>query len=265
MTYEDINDRIYLREGVINMIERRISSKELKEMVVLKRDIKTKIPKVLMKDGIIYKLEPTHIASRLKPLFEVFNEIHELSDCIFPEGVLYIDSKEFGYTTKYLDGYKNISNRLKKDKMSLEWKKAIIYKIIKLIKNLHLNGLVHNDLHGSNILNINADIKLIDFDQIKIKKLESNYMYMAWLKMEINYLNLLILSVLYEVNLSYINNETQQMIIEELEISREFKEYLNNCLLYKENAISNNLEQYVNSITKRDIVNGKNLVKSLKI
>lgn len=245
--------------------DRRITDKELNDMLILKRDVNTKLPKVLLKNGTIYKIEPTHVASRMKSYFEILSEIEELDDCIFPKEILYINSKEIGYTTRCFSEYKNIDTKLKKNKFSLEWKKAVIYKIIDIIKKLHFNGVVHNDLHCSNILNASSNIKIIDFDQLKISGVESNYMYMAWLKREINYLNLLIISILYEKNLSYISLEEQKLLVEGLNISMEFKEYLNNCADLKEEQIGMDLEQYVKSVTRKDILDGKNLVNSLKL
>ena len=43
--------------------KRFITRKDLENMTVLKRNSSTKLPVVLTKDGIIYKLEPTHIRS----------------------------------------------------------------------------------------------------------------------------------------------------------------------------------------------------------
>lgn len=245
--------------------EKRITDKDLNEMLILKRDIKTKVPKVLMKDSIVYKIESAHVVSRMKTFFEILSEIKELNNCIFPKEILYVNSKEIGYTTKYFSEYKNIDVRLKKNRFSLELKKIIIYKIIDIIKKLHLNGVVHNDLHCSNVLSELSNIKIIDFDRLKIRGVESNYMYMAWLKREVNCLNLLIMSILYETNLSHISLEEQKLLVEGLNVSREFKEYLNNCVDLKEEKISSDLNQYVKNITRIDILDGKNLVKSLKL
>ena len=55
--------------------ERFITSKNLENMTVLKRNSSTKIPVVLTKDGIIYKLEPTHVVSRFKEYFEILKSM----------------------------------------------------------------------------------------------------------------------------------------------------------------------------------------------
>ena len=183
--------------------ERFITSKNLENMTVLKRNSSTKIPVVLTKDGIIYKLEPTHIVSRFKEYFEILKSMEELSDCVFADEILYLDLKEYGYTTRYLDEYKNVNRIITKESLSIEYKKMIIYKIIQIIKNLHKNGVIHNDLQLFNILISNTDIKLIDFDQLIIKGNILDNMYKKRVKGEIQYLNLLILSILYEKNLSY--------------------------------------------------------------
>lgn len=245
--------------------ERFITRKDLENMTVLKRNSSTKIPVVLTKDGIIYKLEPTHVVSRFKEYFEILKSMEELSDCVFADEILYLDSKECGYTTRYLDKYTNVKRKITKESLSIEYKKIIIYKIIQLIKKLHENGVIHNDLHWLNILISNTDIKLIDFDRLIISGNISDTMYKARIKGEIQYLNLLILSILYEKNLSHMSLEEQRIFVNELSVNSEFKEYLNNCLSFNEKQIGEDLPSYVKSVTKKDIVQGKNLVKSLKL
>lgn len=245
--------------------ERFISRKDLENMTVLKRNSSTKIPVVLTKDGIIYKLEPTHVVSRFKEYFEILKSMEELSDCVFVDEILYLDSKECGYTTNYLDEYKNVNRIITKESLSIEQKKMIIYKIIQTIKNLHKNGVIHNDLQLFNILVSNTDIKLIDFDQLIIKGNILDSMYKKRVKGEIQYLNLLILSILYEKNLSYKSLEEQRVLINELSVNSEFKGYLNNCLSFNEEQVGEDLQSYVKSVTKKEITQGKNLIKSLKL
>ena len=245
--------------------ERFITSKNLENMTVLKRNSSTKIPVVLTKDGIIYKLEPTHIVSRFKEYFEILKSMEELSDCVFADEILYLDLKEYGYTTRYLDEYKNVIRIITKESLSIEYKKMIIYKIIQIIKNLHKNGVIHNDLQLFNILVSNTDIKLIDFDQLIIKGNILDSMYKKRVKGEIQYLNLLILSILYDKNLSYKSLEEQRVLINELSLNSEFKEYLNNCLNFNEEQVGEDLQSYVKSVTKKEIIQGKNLIKTLKL
>ena len=245
--------------------ERFITSKNLENMTVLKRNSSTKIPVVLTKDGIIYKLEPTHIVSRFKEYFEILKSMEELSDCVFADEILYLDSKEYGYTTRYLDEYKNVNRIITKESLSIEYKKMIIYKIIQIIKNLHKNGVIHNDLQLFNILVSNTDIKLIDFDQLIIKGNILDSMYKKRVKGEIQYLNLLILSILYDKNLSYKSLEEQRVLINELSVNSEFKGYLNNCLSFNEEQVGEDLQSYVKSVTKKEIIQGKNLIKTLKL
>lgn len=245
--------------------ERFITRKDLENMTVLKRNSSTKIPVVLTKDGIIYKLEPTHVVSRFKEYFEILKSMEELSDCVFADEILYLDLKEYGYTTRYLDEYKNVNRIITKESLSIEYKKMIIYKIIQIIKNLHKNGVIHNDLQLFNILVSNTDIKLIDFDQLIIKGNILDSMYKKRVKSEIQYLNLLILSILYEKNLSYKSLEEQRVLINELSVNSEFKGYLNNCLSFNEEQVGEDLQSYVKSVTKKEIIQGKNLIKTLKL
>ena len=245
--------------------ERFITRKDLENMTVLKRNSSTKIPVVLTKDGIIYKLEPTHVVSRFKEYFEILKSMEELSDCVFADEILYLDLKEYGYTTRYLDEYKNVNRIITKESLSIEYKKMIIYKIIQIIKNLHKNGVIHNDLQLFNILVSNTDIKLIDFDQLIIKGNILDSMYKKRVKGEIQYLNLLILSILYDKNLSYKSLEEQRVLINEFSLNSEFKEYLNNCLNFNEKQVGEDLQSYVKSVTKKEIIQGKNLIKTLKL
>lgn len=245
--------------------ERFITRKDLENMTVLKRNSSTKIPVVLTKDGIIYKLEPTHVVSRFKEYFEILKSMEELSDCVFADEILYLDLKEYGYTTRYLDEYKNVNRIITKESLSIEYKKMIIYKIIQIIKKLHKNGVIHNDLQLFNILVSNTDIKLIDFDQLIIKGNILDSMYKKRVKGEIQYLNLLILSILYDKNLSYKSLEEQRVLINELSLNSEFKEYLNNCLNFNEKQVGEDLQSYVKSVTKKEIIQGKNLIKTLKL
>ena len=116
-----------------------------------------------------------------------------------------------------------------------------------------------------NILISNTDIKLIDFDQLIIKGNILDNMYKKRVKGEIQYLNLLILSILYEKNLSYKSLEEQRVLINELSLNSEFKEYLNNCLNFNEKQVGEDLQSYVKSVTKKEIIQGKNLIKTLKL
>lgn len=245
--------------------ERFISNKDLENMIILKRNPSTKLPVVLTNGGIVYKLEPTNITSRFREYFEILKSMEELHDCVFADEILYLDSKECGYTTKYLGEYKNVNRIITKESLNIECKRKIIYKIIQTIKNLHENGVIHNDLQLFNILIFNTDIKLIDFDQSIIKGTIFDSMYKKRIKCEIQYLNLLILSILYEKNLSYISLDEQKILIDELNVNSEFKEYLNNCLNFNEEQIGEDLSSYVKSITKKDINQGKNLVRTLKL
>lgn len=241
-----------------------ITIEDLNRMIVLKRD------KVWTDGKIVYKKDTTGRASRLKDYYEYFSLFPELSDCEFPNDILYIeiaknDYREFGYTENYFNDYICMGKRPGKKVLPLADKKIIIYKLIELMKKIHENEFVHNDLHISNLLRKDQNIKLIDFDLMIPKEIVVPSMYTNALISEMYYLNLLILAILFDKPMACIQQEEYKNFIDELDISLEYKKYLYNTLEFNESIIGNYPEEYIKHIRKGTIEKGKKLTNMLQI
>ena len=245
--------------GIIN-----ITKDQLDNMKVKKYDDNDN-PKIWVSDGILYKKDNHNVIKRYKEDFELFRDYKDLEKCVFPENEFFVDGKYIGYTTPYFEDYKSLCYRMYKNKYSINQKKKIMKKIVKLLIKLNENDIVHADLNTCNIICNGQDIKLIDFDRIKIREYDDEAMYMWRLKEQVNCLNICLLTVLFDTNLINIMDEEYMDFINELTITDEFKRYLLSCLILNEKEISKELLNYIDSIKRRDIVKGKELVKSLQL
>ena len=246
--------------GIIN-----ISKQDLLDMKTIKKEDNSDISKIWVKDNLLYKKDNFDTLRRFKDYFEIFNEFEELKKCVFPNNIFYVDGKYVGYTTDYFEDYKAICFRMYKNKYDLNKKKKIMKKIVKLLSDMHELGIVHGDLHTANVICNKKDIKMIDFEKIRIRELEDEPIFVKKRLEDIYYLNLMILSILFDVNMSYVMNSEYVEFIDQMNFSKELKQYLINCTLYKEKYISPELNKYIDSIKRKDIVDGKKLVKSLQL
>ena len=245
--------------GVIYLTQKQFDSMKIK-----KYD-KYDNPKIWISEGTLYKKDDFDLIKRYKNYFELFREIEELKNCVFPENMFLVDGKYKGYTTEYFEDYKSINFRMYKNKYSINDKKKIMKKIVKLLRKLNEYDIVHADLNTSNIICNSKDVKLIDFDRIKIKEYEDNIIYNWRLDDQIYYLNIALLTVLFDVDLISINTNSFYELVDGINFSNEFKQYLFNCLNHKEIQISKELPKYIDSIRRCDIVKGKEMIKALKI
>ena len=241
-----------------------ITKNELDNMTIKKYDDDDK-PKIWIQNGILYKRDAHSLIKRYKEDFEIFREYEELKKCVFPEDMFYVDGKYKGYTTTYYEDFKSINFRMYKNKYTLNQKKKIMSKIVKLLIKLNGANIVHADLNTSNIICNKNDVKLIDFDRIRIKEYEDSAIYMWRLKEQINCLNVALLTVLFDVDLITASNIKYKELIDNMSFSSEFKNYLLRCTESKENEIPKELLEYINSIAKRDVVKGKEIIKTLHI
>jgi len=241
-----------------------ITRKKLDAMRVLKYDDNDK-PKIWVSEDILYKKDNDLVMKLHKEDFEIFSEYEELKNCVFPTNTFSVDKKFFGYITPYYEEYKPINYRMYKNKYSVNQKKKLMKKVVKLVKALNDLDIVHADLNTCNIICNGKDIKLIDFDRIKIKEYEDKSIYDWRIKDQIYYLNVALITMLLDINLARIMNSEFKELINGLSFSNEFKEYLLNSTTHKVNEIPNELFEYIDSINKKDISKGKELIKTLHL
>lgn len=247
-----------------NMEIINISKEQLDNMKVRKYDDNDK-PKIWVSDGILYKKDLHCLIKKYKEDFEILREYDDLKNCVFPENMFFVDGKYMGYTTTYFEDYKSINFRMYKNKYTINQKKKIMKKIVKLLTKLNDNDILHADLNTSNIICDKKNVKLIDFDRIRLREYEDETIYDWRLKEQINYLNIALLTVLFDVDLINISNDEYKELIDQITFSNEYKQYLLNCLLSKEKEIPKEIFDYIDSIKRRDIVKGKELIKTLHI
>ena len=247
-----------------NMEIINITKEQLDNMKVRKYDDNDK-PKIWVSDGILYKRDLHCLIKKYKEDFQILREYDDLKNCVFPENMFYVDGKYTGYTTPYFEDYKSINFRMYKNKYTINQKKKIMKKIVKLLTKLNDNDILHADLNTSNIICNKKDVKLIDFDRIRLREYEDETIYDWRLKEQINHLNIVLLTVLFDVDLNNMSNDEYKSLIDGISFSTEYKQYLLNCLLSKEKEIPKELFEYIDSIKRKDIVKGKELIKTLHI
>lgn len=245
--------------------EINITQKHLDSMNVIKKEDNSDKPKLWLSNNILYKKDDFCIIRRYREYFELLNDYEELKNCVFPENTFNVAGRYIGYTTPYYEEYKSICFRMNKNKYNINEKKKIMKKIVKVLKNMHNLDIVHADFHTNNVICNKKDIKIIDFEKIRIKELEDSATYLYKLRDDIYYLNLMILSVLFDCNMSLVDEVEYEEFIYDMSFETEFKQYLINCLKYRENEIPKELLEYIDSIKRKDIVEGKKLAKSLHL
>ena len=245
--------------GIIN-----ISKDELDSMQIKKYDDNDK-PKIWIQNGILYKKDIHNTIKRNKEDFEILNECEELINCVFPKDMFFVDGKYVGYTTPYYEKFKSLNFRMYKNKYTINQKKKIMRKIVKLLMKLNKYDIVHADLNTSNVICNGKDVKLIDFDRIKVRENEDELIYKWRLKEQIYYLNIILFTVLLDVDLIRISNDEYKEFVDEMSFTNEFKQYLLNSSSSKQEEIPKELLEYIDDIKRKDIVNGKELVKALRL
>lgn len=241
-----------------------ITSKDLSKMTIKKYDDNDK-PKIWISGNILYKRDIHNTIKRNKEDFEILNECEELVNCVFPKDIFFVDNKYVGYTTPYYENYKSINFRMYKNKYTINQKKKIMRKIVKLLMKLNKYDIVHADLNTSNVICNGKDVKLIDFDRIKVRENEDELIYNWRLKEQIYYLNIILFTVLLDVDLIRISNDEYKEFVDEMSFTNEFKQYLLNSSSSKQEEIPKELLEYIDDIKRKDIVNGKELVKALRL
>ncbi len=87
----------------------------------------------------------------------------DLPGCVYPSTLFYYDDQYVGNSSSYLEGYEDLRVIIKK--LSYMDKIEVLKNYSIVLKNLHDNGFVHNDLdYGNNIMVKDFDVKIIDFD-----------------------------------------------------------------------------------------------------
>ena len=241
-----------------------ITKEQLDDMKIRKYSIDNK-PKIWVSESTLYKKDDNNIIKLHKEDFEILSGYPELEKCVFPENTFSVDGKYMGYTTTYYSDYKSLCYRMNKNKYNINQKKKLMRKIVKLIIKLNENDIVHADLNTSNIICNGKDIKLIDFDRIRLKEDTDPASYMWRLREEINYLNISLLTLLLDIDLINIMDSEYKSLINEIPFINEFKEYLIKCSSCKIDEIPKELLEYIDSIKKSDILKGKEFAKTLQL
>lgn len=244
----------------------KLKKEELENMRVIKKMDYSSKPKIwVSSDNVMYKRDTVKLMERFGDYFEILKNYPELSKCIFPDKLFYVNDKYKGYTTPYYKDYKPINFRMHKNKYTLKDKQRIMKNIIKIISDMHSGDFLHGDLKASNVLRKDDDIKVIDFEKITIRECEDPAIYKMRSAVEVNQLNLVLLSVIFERDMSFVMDSEYIDFINKLGFTKEFESYLINCMRHREIEISNDINSYIKSITKKNVADGKELVKSLQL
>ena len=241
-----------------------ITQDQLDNMKIRKYSLDNR-PKIWISATTLFKRDDHDIIRQHKEDFEILSGYPDLDKCVFPENIFYVDGKYMGYTTTYYENYKSINYRMNKNKYTLNQKKKLMRKLVKLIMKLNDNEVVHADLNTSNIISDGKDIKLIDFDRIRLKEDDDTVSYMWRLREQINYLNIALLTILLDTDLIDIMDIEYKELINEISFINEFKQYLLACSSSKVVEIPKELLEYIDTIQKGDIVEGKEFAKTLQL
>ena len=234
-----------------------ITKEEFYGLIPLKRNI------VYTDKKLVYKKSMFSLKNidDLELLIEINNI--DIPSLVFPINKLNIEG-EPGYITKYYQNYYPREIAFKKDKYHFSDKYKIIKLLIDAVKDMHQAHIVHGDLHSGNIIFNKKDLKIIDFDNMRIEDFSSNYNVYRYKKLrDIKCLVINILSILSESNELNIDFKIIPFI-ELLNISDEFKKYLNLCIFEKEDILDFYPDTFLNEINGEVEKKAKNLVKGLK-
>ena len=182
---------------------------------------------------------------------DILNTLYKypIEDCAKICEILQEDTL-LGYGMEYYGDYKTLR---KTKKIEFENKKIYIHKIIELYKKIRDMGYIYYDFHEQNVLVNSKELRLIDIDSCLYKTRENDIL-------GIKYLNELVLEILFdciffEIKVYYTKNEI-----------KHFSDILYSGLSYdyNEKGSLEELEEYVQSISKKDIKElKKKLPKSL--
>lgn len=192
----------------------------------------------------IYKKDYTFDSK--KDYYEIFRYFEESENCILPDKQLLLNGNPFGYTTSFDKDRTILKKSILKKNLLFKEKLLIIKDLIKTVKNIHSIGLTHCDIHPNNILISKEDIRLIDFDCSKIKGHSQPRYYSQSIGIDIAALNTLILNLLSDEIIT--SESTLVPLIEMTSFSEEFKQYLEDAILEKEDAKGVYPDSFINEI-----------------
>lgn len=128
----------------------------------------------------------------------------ELTD--FPKGLVTCEGNIIGQIIPYYPNSETIFSYAKRTKNV----NVVKYykKIIDIINELYINGIIYCDAHAKNFLLVNNNIKLIDFDLSLIDFENRGYMYKSMINTLINMLNTLnsVIGVDYFVDIKFVRD-----------------------------------------------------------
>lgn len=234
-----------------------ITKEEFDSFIPLKRNI-------VHTDGeLVYK--KSFFSLRNLELLDILVQVNEINipSLAFPIANLTVNDKDFGYITKYYKDYYTKDVALKKQKYYFKDKFLVINRLINAVKKMHSEGIVHGDLHEHNIIFNKNDLKIIDFDNMRIKDFSKTNTYRYKNIVDIKYLVVYILNLLSDDN----SLDTAFKIIpfiDLLDITNDFKKYLKDCIYEKESIIGFYPDEFISEITGSLEIQAKSLVKGLK-
>lgn len=230
---------------------------QLKDKRVLKKD------KVWTDEKYVYK-NAYSFNSKVEYL-DIFYLLkgNEFENLTMPKYELYVSDKPYGYVTDYLYKYKSVREYLRKTKITYKNKLEIIKRIINTIKKMHNElEIVHGDLNPSNIMIKDTNIEVVDFDNMGIKGATSDKYYKSKQLDDMKCLTTLLFDILCETD---INMDSELFaLIDLMDVSKEFKSYLSNCLKYDDSVLGVYPDEYIKEINGTIEYSLKNKVRDLK-
>lgn len=231
-----------------------ISKDKLRTLKVIK-------PEYVWTDGkLVYKKDYTY--ERRKEYLDILKMYDETKNCILPECGLNLNDKPFGYITRYDKERDKLTKHIVKGSLFYREKLEIIKELIKNIKDIHSVGLTHGDLHSDNILYSKNGIKLIDFDNSTLSGVTSNNYHIGKVKDDLCLLSIDILSILSDFVST--SEPTYIPLIQSLDISEDFKDYLISAILYKDKALGIYPDEFIKEINGDVERQARKLIRSLK-
>ena len=177
----------------------------------------------------LLKLTPQNKQKNIMKMHQFFL-LNPIPFCISPNKVLFKDDKYVGYSMNYDLNYKPLSSY--KDKLTKEQKIEIIKQVYEYLMITN-NYFIYSDIDEDNILYNNKDLKLIDFDDVYLKKDLTKEKEESLLLSQRMVFNLFACSLIYNVSINdiyYLKNSDKLSDNEKEEIRNllDSDEYLIN-------------------------------------
>lgn len=162
------------------------------------------------------------------------NVSHFLKKCAMPIEKLYCHDDFIGYTMVNLPYYKPLTNTLRSNHLSNDYRVLLWYNIIHELKKMNYEGIVHTDISLSNVIRKNSDFAIVDMESVIVSHLYEQDYELAKTKAVIN-TNLAALSYIFKTNIYTMS----KLLNNDFCFSKELIEYLE--LLNQKDKVINDL------------------------